>query len=119
MLVRWDFAGDEAEIHDALTGDLLLREQPKQRHDHEIGLKLVGMTRAEFVQVCCLFQEALDTVHPTEDLRAALTALGIRGAGRGHQRRESRRAPRGGCSPAWGSTAGTTGSWPAERWTGS
>jgi hypothetical protein len=72
VLVRWDFASDLAELQDAVTGKSLLREQPKQRADYELGQRLVGMTREEFVQVCCLYQEALETVHPSEELHAAL-----------------------------------------------
>ena len=72
VLVTWDFASDLAELHDAVTGKSLLREQPKQRGDYELGRRLVGMTREEFIQVCCLYQEALDTVRPSEELHAAL-----------------------------------------------
>ena len=72
VLARWDFASDLAELQDAVTGESLLREQPKQRADYELGRRLVGMTREEFIQVCCLYQEALDTVRPSEELHAAL-----------------------------------------------
>ncbi len=72
VLVKWDFAGDLAELQDALTGESLLRERPKQRADFEIGRRLVGMTREEFIQVCCLHQEAIDTVRPSEELHMAL-----------------------------------------------
>jgi DNA repair exonuclease SbcCD ATPase subunit len=72
VLVTWDFASDLAELQDAVTGKSLLREQPKQRGDYELGRRLVGMTREEFIQVCCLYQEALDTVRPSEELHAAL-----------------------------------------------
>jgi DNA repair exonuclease SbcCD ATPase subunit len=72
VLVRWDFSSDLVELQDAVTGESLLREQPKQRADYELGRRLVGMTREEFIQVCCLYQEALDTVRPSEGLHAAL-----------------------------------------------
>jgi uncharacterized protein YhaN len=72
VLVKWDFAGDLVELQDALTGESLLRERPKQRADFEIGRRLVGMTREEFVQVCCLHQQALDTVRPSDELHQAL-----------------------------------------------
>ncbi len=72
VLVTWDFASDLAELQDAVTGKSLLHEQPKQRGDYELGQRLVGMTREEFIQVCCLYQEALDTVRPSEELHAAL-----------------------------------------------
>jgi len=72
VLVKWDFADDLVELQDALTGESLLRERPKQRADFEIGRQLVGMTREEFVQVCCLHQQALDTVRPSDELHQAL-----------------------------------------------
>lgn len=72
VLVSWDFAGDLAELQDAVTGESLLREQPKRRADYEMGRRLVGMTREEFIQVCCLYQEALGTVRPSEELHTAL-----------------------------------------------
>jgi uncharacterized protein YhaN len=72
VLVAWDFAGEHVELQDALTGESLGREKPKQSADYELGRQLVGMTRAEFTQVCCLHQEALATVRPTEELRASL-----------------------------------------------
>jgi ABC-type dipeptide/oligopeptide/nickel transport system ATPase subunit len=72
VLVSWDFQDDLADLRDAVTGESLLHEQPKQRTDHELGQRLVGMRREEFIQVCCLFQEALSTVRPSEELRAAL-----------------------------------------------
>ena len=72
VLVRWDFLSDRAEMNDAVTGALLLQEQPKQRGDYELGRQLVGISREEFVQVCCLYQAALDTVRPSEALHLAL-----------------------------------------------
>lgn len=72
VLAVWDFATDLAELHDAHTGERLLREKPKQRDEYQLGPQLVGMTRKEFLQVCCLHQEALTTVSPSEELRASL-----------------------------------------------
>jgi hypothetical protein len=72
VLVRWDFASDLVELQDALTGRSQLREQPKQRADYGVGQRLLGMTREEFIQVCCLYQEALGPVRASEELHAAL-----------------------------------------------
>jgi hypothetical protein len=72
VVAVWDFVTEFAELHDALTGKVILREQPKQRADYDIGCQLVGMTREEFTQVCCLYQGAVETVRPSEGLHAAL-----------------------------------------------
>ncbi len=72
VVAVWDFEAEFGELHDALTGEVIVREQPKQRADYEIGRQLVGMTREEFTQVCCLYQGAVETVHPSEGLHAAL-----------------------------------------------
>jgi DNA repair exonuclease SbcCD ATPase subunit len=72
VLVRWDFASDLVELQDAVTGRSQLREQPKQRGDYAVGRRLLGMTREEFIQVCCLYQEALGPVRASEELHAAL-----------------------------------------------
>jgi DNA repair exonuclease SbcCD ATPase subunit len=72
VVAVWDFEAEFAELHDALTGRVIVREQPKQRADYDIGRQLVGMTRDEFTQVCCLYQCAVETVHPSEGLHAAL-----------------------------------------------
>ena len=72
LLAVWDFATDLAVLQDADTGAVLLREKPKRREEYELGARLVGMTREEFLQVCCLHQEALATVSPSEELRASL-----------------------------------------------
>ena len=72
VLAVWDFATDLAVLQDADTGAPLLREKPKRREEYELGTRLVGMTREEFLQVCCLHQEALATVSPSEELRASL-----------------------------------------------
>jgi DNA repair exonuclease SbcCD ATPase subunit len=72
VLAIWDFAEDLVELRDALTGESLQREKPKQRGDYALGPRLVGMTREEFLQVCCLHQEALGAVRPSDELRASL-----------------------------------------------
>jgi hypothetical protein len=72
VVAVWDFETEFAELHDALTGKVIIREQPKQRADYAIGRQLVGMTREEFTQVCCLYQGAVETVRPSEGLHAAL-----------------------------------------------
>jgi hypothetical protein len=72
VVAVWDFEAEFAELHDALTGNVIAREQPKQRADYDIGRQLVGMTREEFTQVCCLYQGAVETVHPSEGLHTAL-----------------------------------------------
>jgi AAA domain len=72
VLVKWDFEADLAEFQDAVTGKSLLREQPKQRADYELGRRLVGMRREEFMQVCCLYQTSLETVRPSEELSGEL-----------------------------------------------
>ncbi|HWX45872.1 MAG TPA: AAA family ATPase [Solirubrobacteraceae bacterium] len=72
VLVIWDFARDLVELQDALTGESLQREKPKQSGDYELGQRLVGMTREEFLQVCCLHQNALGGVRPSDELRASL-----------------------------------------------
>lgn len=72
VLAVWDFATDLALLEDAATGERLLREKPKQRDEYELGPRLVGMTRKEFLGVCCLHQEALTTVTPSEELHASL-----------------------------------------------
>jgi hypothetical protein len=45
VVTVWDFETEFAEMHDALTGEVIVREQPKQRADYDIGRQLVGMTR--------------------------------------------------------------------------
>jgi DNA repair exonuclease SbcCD ATPase subunit len=72
LLAAWDFSGDEVRLIDADTGDQILHEQPRQRVDYAVGSRLLGMTREEFRQVCCLFQEAVGTVEPNQELRTAL-----------------------------------------------
>jgi DNA repair exonuclease SbcCD ATPase subunit len=72
VVTVWDFEAEFAELHDALTGKVIVREQPKQRADYEIGRLLVGITREEFTQVCCLYQGAVETVRSSEGLHAAL-----------------------------------------------
>lgn len=72
VLAVWDFETGAVELQDANTGESLLREQPRQRADYEIGTRLAGIARDEFMQVCCLHQQALTTVRPSESLRVAL-----------------------------------------------
>ena len=72
VLVNWDFEKDHVQLQDADTGEPLLREQPRQREDYQVGRRLVGMTREEFEQVCCLYQEALGTVQASEELTKEL-----------------------------------------------
>lgn len=72
LLVTWDFEADLAVVQDALTGEPILREQPSQRHDYELGRRLSAMGREQFEQVCCLYQGALETVRPGEELKASL-----------------------------------------------
>jgi DNA repair exonuclease SbcCD ATPase subunit len=72
VLAVWDFETGAVELQDANTGESLLREQPRQRADYQIGTRLVGIARDEFMQVCCLHQQALTTVRPSESLRGAL-----------------------------------------------
>ncbi len=72
VLAAWDFESGSVTLQDADTGTQLLQEQPAQRKDYEIGLKLVGVSREDFMQVCCLHQRAIETVHPSESLRSAL-----------------------------------------------
>lgn len=72
VVATWDFASELVELHDAVTGKMILREQPNQRAEHDIGRQLVGMTRDQFTQVCCLYQGAVEAVRPSEGLHAAL-----------------------------------------------
>ena len=72
LLLTWDFARGLAILEDALTGQTLGREQPKQRHDYELGAQLVGMKREEFLQVCCLYQGALQPLLASEELELSL-----------------------------------------------
>jgi DNA repair exonuclease SbcCD ATPase subunit len=72
VLAVWDFETGAVELQDVNTGESLLCEQPRQRADYEIGTRLAGIERDEFMQVCCLHQQALTTVRPSESLRVAL-----------------------------------------------
>jgi DNA repair exonuclease SbcCD ATPase subunit len=72
VLVSWDFEADLVAVQDALTGEPVLREQPSQRHDYELGRRLSGMGREQFEQICCLYQGALEPVRSGEELKASL-----------------------------------------------
>ena len=70
--VRWDFDADLVEVTDAATGRTLLREQPQQRRDFTVGPMLLGLSREDFRQLSCLFQQGLEPVRPSETLRQSL-----------------------------------------------
>lgn len=68
----WDFAQDRLEASDAVTGKPLLQEQPQQRTDFSSGPAFLGVSREEYRQLSCLFQEGLELVEPTASLRQTL-----------------------------------------------